>query len=204
MMLHVDARGDTCPIPVVKAKKAIAQLQGAGQVEVLVSEEIAVQNLTKLAQQKGYGVTSQKRDEHSFVVCITVGDGQDTPAQEEAPACIPDRRQGGVVVVIDSQEMGRGSEELGKTLMKGFIYALTQQDQLPQTMLFYNGGAHLTCEGSPALEDLRTLEAEGVNILTCGTCLNFHGIADTLAVGGVTNMYEIAEKMVTAGHIVKP
>ena len=204
MMLHVDARGDTCPIPVVKAKQAIARLQGAGQVEVLVSEEIAVQNLTKLAQQKGYGVTSRKQDEHSFAVCITVGDAQNVQGQEEDPTCIPDRRQNGVVVVIDSQEMGRGSEELGRTLMKGFLYALTQQDQLPQTMLFYNGGAHLTCEGSPALEDLRTLEAEGVTILTCGTCLNFYGIADTLAVGGVTNMYEIAEKMVTAGHIVKP
>ena len=82
--------------------------------------------------------------------------------------------------------------------------ALTQQDNLPKTILFYNGGASLTCEGSPMLEDLKTLEAEGVEILTCGTCLNFYGLTEKLAVGGVTNMYVIAEKMLGAGNVVKP
>ena len=77
-------------------------------------------------------------------------------------------------------------------------------DNLPKTILFYNGGASLTCEGSPMLEDLKTLEAEGVEILTCGTCLNFYGLTEKLAVGGVTNMYVIAEKMLGAGNVVKP
>lgn len=71
-------------------------------------------------------------------------------------------------------------------------------------MLFYNGGAALTCEGSPMLGDLRALEAEGVEILTCGTCLNFYGLTERLAVGGVTNMYVIAEKLLHAGNVVKP
>lgn len=100
--------------------------------------------------------------------------------------------------------MGSGSEELGRTLLKGFIYALGQQDQLPETILFYNGGASITCEDSPALEDLRSLEAQGVEILTCGTCLNFYGLTDKLQVGGVTNMYTIVEKMTGAGLLVKP
>ena len=116
---------------------------------------------------------------------------------------LPDSRRN-VVVVIASDKMGEGSEELGKTLMKGFIYALNQQESLPKTMLFYNGGAALTCEGSPALEDLKSLAAQGVEILTCGTCLNFYGISDKLQVGEVTNMYVIAEKMTQAGLIVKP
>ena len=84
-------------------------------------------------------------------------------------ACIPDSRTD-TVVVIANDKMGEGSEELGKTLLKAFTFALTQQDNLPKTILFYNGGASLTCEGSPMLEDLKTLEAEGVEILTCGTC----------------------------------
>ena len=88
--------------------------------------------------------------------------------------------------------------------MKAFTFALTQQDNLPKTILFYNGGASLTCEGSPMLEDLKTLEAEGVEILTCGTCLNFYGLTEKLSVGGVTNMYVIAEKMLGAGNVVKP
>ena len=108
------------------------------------------------------------------------------------------------VVVISADHMGEGDEELGKVLIKGFIYALTEQDVLPQTILFYNGGAKLTCEESPTLEDLKSLEAQGVEILTCGTCLNHYGLTDKLQVGSVTNMYVIAEKMTQAGNIVKP
>ena len=201
-MLNVDARGDACPLPVVKAKKAIAELNGAGEVEVLVDNEIAVQNLTKMAQQKGYTYSAEKRAEREYRVLFTVGEAApETPAAPEA--CTPDARTD-AVVAIASDKMGEGAEELGKTLLKAFVFSLTQQEKLPKTILFYNGGAHLTCEGSPMLEDLRALEAEGVEILTCGTCLNFYGLAEKLAVGGVTNMYVIAEKLLHAGNVVKP
>ena len=201
-MLNVDARGDACPLPVVKAKRAIAELNGAGEVEVLVDNEIAVQNLTKMAQQKGYTYSAEKRAEREYRVLFTVGEAApETPAAPEA--CTPDARTD-AVVAIASDKMGEGAEELGKTLLKAFVFSLTQQEKLPKTILFYNGGAHLTCEGSPMLEDLRALEAEGVEILTCGTCLNFYGLAEKLAVGGVTNMYVIAEKLLHAGNVVKP
>ena len=88
--------------------------------------------------------------------------------------------------------------------MKGFLYALTQQERLPDTILFYNGGATIPVEGSASLEDLRTLEAMGVEILTCGTCLNYHGLTDKLAVGTVTNMYDIVEKLTMAGKVIRP
>ena len=212
-MIRVDARGDACPLPVVKAKKAIAELHGPGEVEVLVDNEIAVQNLTKMAQQKGYISSSEKLAEQEYRVRFTI---KDTPAEEAvvlgevrkqvayaSEACVPDARTD-TLVVISSDKMGEGAEELGKTLLKAFVFSLTQQDKLPKTILFYNGGAHLTCEGSPMLEDLKALEAEGVEILTCGTCLNFYGLTEKLVVGGVTNMYVIAEKMLTAGNVVKP
>ena len=201
-MLNVDARGDSCPLPVVKAKRAIAELNGAGEVEVLVDNEIAVQNLTKMAQQKGYTYSAEKRAEREYRVLFTVGESApETPAAPEA--CTPDARTD-AVVAIASDKMGEGAEELGKTLLKAFVFSLTQQEKLPKTMLFYNGGAALTCEGSPMLEDLRALEAEGVEILTCGTCLNFYGLTERLAVGGVTNMYDIVEKQMAADLIVKP
>ena len=200
-MVTVDARGDACPLPVVKAKNTIKELNGAGQVEVLVDNEIAVQNLTKMAQQKGYTSRAEKRAAQEYRVVLTVGDAA---AETPAPAvCAPDTRTD-TVVAIGSNQMGVGAEELGKTLLKVFVFALTQQDQLPRTVLFYNGGASLTCEGSPMLEDLKTLEAEGVEILTCGTCLNYYGLTEKLAVGGVTNMYVIAEKLTQAGNVVKP
>ena len=200
-MIQIDARGDACPLPVVKAKKAIAELQGAGQVEVLVDNEIAVQNLTKMAQQKGFGSAAEKRAEREYRVVFTVGEA--APAPEEPETCTPDVRTD-TVVAIGSDKMGVGSDELGKTLMKAFVFALTQQDTLPKTILFYNGGASLTCAGSPMLEDLKALEAQGVEILTCGTCLNFYGLTEKLAVGSVTNMYTIAEKLTQAGNVVKP
>ena len=100
--------------------------------------------------------------------------------------------------------MGNGNDELGKVLIKGFLFAVTQLEKLPKTMLFYNGGATLTAEGSDSLEDLKSLEAQGVEILTCGTCLNFYGLTDKLQVGEVTNMYVIAEKMTQADLIVQP
>ena len=195
-MVKVDARGDACPLPVVKAKKAIAELNGAGEVEILVDNEIAVQNLTKMAQQKGLVYSAEKLAEREYSVRFTVGEAV-PECEEKAEACAPDTRTA-------SDQMGEGAEELGKTLLKAFVFSLTQQDKLPKTILLYNGGAYLTCEGSPMLEDLKALEAEGVEILTCGTCLNFYGLTEKLAVGGVTNMYVIAEKMLGAGNVVKP
>ena len=107
-------------------------------------------------------------------------------------------------MAVDTDVMGRGSDELGRTLMKGFLFAVSQLPTLPRTMLFYNGGAWLTVEGSESLEDLRALEQRGVEILTCGTCLNYYGISEKLAVGSITNMYAIAEKLSGAGKVVKP
>ena len=114
------------------------------------------------------------------------------------------RKTKGLVVVIGSNQMGNGEEKLGKNLMKAFIFALTKQDVLPETILFYNSGAYLTCEDSDSLADLKDLEAQGVEIMTCGTCLDFYGLKEKLAVGSVTNMYVIVEKQEKASRIVKP
>ncbi len=204
-MIHVNALGDACPIPVVKTKNAIRSLGGSGIVETLVDNEIAVQNLTKMARQKGYGIHSRQLGAREFLVTMTIGQGDALPEENEDTLCpLPTDRKKNTVVVISSRHMGGGSEELGGALMKAFIYTLGQQDTLPTTLLFYNGGAAFTCEDSPALEDIRSLYAQGVEILTCGTCLNYYGLSDKLQVGEVTNMYVIAEKMTQADLIVKP
>lgn len=210
-MIKVDAMGDTCPIPVVKTKNAIKGLNGGGEVMTLVDNEIAVQNLTKMANQKGYGVKSQKLGEGQYEVIMTISaDGASSIAEptessgEEETVCYPDTRKKNTIVVLSSTTMGNGDDELGAILMKGFIYALSQQEELPSTILLYNGGAKISCEESPSLEDLKSLEAQGVEILTCGTCLNHYGLSEKLKVGEVTNMYVITEKMTQADLIVKP
>lgn len=236
-MITVNALGDACPIPVVKTLNAIKELKKSDTVEVLVDNEIAVQNLTKMAQGKNFAVKSEKLGEKQYRVEIAAevsvpsGKTQNKGASENealsenkvsssnkeyseskglsdgkefSVTCNPDSRNQNVVVVISSSCMGSGDDKLGAALMKGFVYALSQQEQLPSTILFYNGGARLTCEDAPTLEDLKSMEAQGVEILTCGTCLDFYGLSDKLQVGSMTNMYAIAEKMTQAGLIVKP
>ena len=206
-MIQVNAMGDTCPIPIVKTKKAIAQLGGAGTVETLVDNEISVQNLTKMANQKGYAVKSEKLGPGQYKVTMTVGEQDAPPEDGTEETCLvtpaPEGKRN-IVVAVTSPRMGEGNDELGAVLMKGFLYALNQQDTLPTTILFYNGGAPLTCQGSQSLEDLKSLEAQGVEILTCGTCLNYYGLTDQLAVGEVTNMYTITEKLTGAHLVVRP
>ena len=201
-MITVNAMGDNCPIPVIKTKKAMDALTGPETIAVLVDNEIAVQNVTKMAKGAGGEVSSEKLGEASFKVTIQM-QGAPENVQEEDPACAPDARSS-TIVVVSSDRMGEGNDELGKVLMKSFIFAVTQLDQLPKTMLFYNGGATLTTEGSDSLEDLKSLEAQGVEILTCGTCLDYYGLKEKLVVGGVTNMYSIVEAMAGAGRIIRP
>ena len=203
-MITVNAIGDACPIPVVKTRKAMETIKGSEVVETLVDNEIAVENLKKMAGQMGYQVKDQKLEEGKYSVKIMVTEAEKT---EKIQADICDCRPTAAsdkVVVIRSNVMGEGDPELGKVLIKGFIYALSQQEELPKTILFYNGGACLTCEGSASLDDLKELEHRGVKILTCGTCLNFYGLSEKLKVGEVTNMYEIAETMSKASLIVSP
>lgn len=199
----VNAMGDVCPVPLVKAKNAIAELAGSGKVEVLVDNEIAVQNLEKMAQQKGYGFLVKEEKEKEYHVEFTVSETEPTETEEKTVCLVPAAKKT-KLVVLSADHMGEGAEELGKILMKSFLYALTQQDELPDTILCYNGGAKLTCEGSESLEDLKDLAARGVEILTCGTCLNFYGITEKLQVGSVSNMYDIVERMSSADRVIKP
>lgn len=193
-MITVNAMGDACPIPVIKTKKAMQELTGPDTIEVLVDNETAVQNVTKMATSQGGKVTSEKLAEKEYKITI----------QMEGTCCEVMEDEKKTIVVVNSDRMGSGNDELGKVLLKGFIYAITQLDKLPKTMLFYNGGATLTCEGSDSLEDLKLLESQGVEIMTCGTCLDYYQLKEKLAVGSVTNMYVIVETMAGADRIIRP
>lgn len=216
MKKTVDARGMQCPLPVIETKKALKEVT-EGTIEVLVDNEIAVQNLSKMANQMKLSYGSEKitkdhyivtiEKEESYASQITTGENSETSVQAAASEVKQESmevREDETIVVISADHMGEGEEQLGKTLLKGFIYALTELEQLPKHMIFYNKGATLTVEGSDSLEDLKHLEAQGVEIVTCGACLNYYGITDKLAVGSVTNMYAIAELMMNATKIIKP
>ncbi len=210
-MIVLDERGKACPLPVVETKKALEAAASGETARVLVDNEIAVQNLRKLADHKGWSFCWEKRGGGDFQAWITreavESLSEEKQRETEEPECPDCRTEGirpGLTAVISSEAMGQGDDRLGKILMKSFLFALTQQDILPETVLLYNGGAFLSCEGSESLEDLKKLEELGVEILTCGTCLDFYGLKEKLAVGGISNMYEIVEKQCRAHTILRP
>jgi len=196
-MRQINAIGDACPLPVIKTKKGLDAIE-SGQLVVLVDNEIAVQNIRRLAGATGCQF-DVRQQEGVFHITLLKGEAQpsDASANSEAVA-------GKTVVVLAADTMGTGDDELGHILMKGFIFALTQLDTLPDIVLLYNTGAKLAVYGSSSLEDLIALEQAGVAVLTCGTCLNHLGIAEQLGVGEVTNMYRLVEEMRDAGRILRP
>ena len=200
----IDCMAMACPLPVVNAKKASEELHAGDVLTILVDNEIAVQNLTRFAEHKGLGVSARKKSDKEYAVIMNISGTTDEETKDEDVACVMDSRRKGMLVVLSGNVMGTGDDKLGTSLMKAFVFALTKQDQLPDTILCYNTGAYLTCKGADTLEDLKLLESEGVTILTCGTCLDFYGLKEKLAVGSVTNMYDIVERMERAAQIIKP
>jgi selenium metabolism protein YedF len=197
--------GKACPIPVVETKKALNGLKPEDVLEVLVDNSVAVQNLSKLATQKKLTIESEKKEENLYQVILTVTDVTQVSEPLLDPAiCSPDAGQGPTVVVLSSDKMGEGDEKLGHILIKGFIYALTELEMLPEAVLMYNNGVKLAVEGSETLADLKLMETQGVEILSCGTCLNHYQLTEKLGVGSITNMYTIVDKLSQAGKVIKP
>ena len=200
MKKTVDATGLSCPLPVIETKKALKEMS-RGELEVIVDNTIALQNLEKMAKQMGLDHQLETINENKHIIRILVGDaaGEEARDVEAAPNV-----SGKTVVVLSSDTMGSGDQDLGRVLMKGFVFALTELDRLPDKVLLYNSGVKLSVAGSDSLGDLQKLEERGVEILNCGTCLNFFNLTNELAVGSVTNMYEIVQSQMEAGTIIQP
>jgi selenium metabolism protein YedF len=196
MITTVDARGLACPQPVVRTRKAMQQ---ADRVVTLVDNETSLTNVSRMAEKAGWTVgvipaVDEYRIELTQKGIVTEAEALAVGRAEVA--------NGPPVLAISSDVMGRGVPELGNILIRSFFHTLGELEPLPQTILFFNTGVKLTCEGSPVLDDLRALETKGIEMLVCGTCLGYFELTEKLAVGQVSNMYEIAETMLGAGTIV--
>lgn len=201
-MTRIDAIGQACPIPVIRAKKALEALgEAGGVVSVLVDSDISRQNLQKMATGLGYESEYEQKENGTIEVTIAVGEG--CAASE---SCIVDNdesyQDSGLVVAISRNTMGEGSQELGQILLKGFIFSLKELTPPPKTILFFNSGAYLTSDDSNSLQDLKDMEAAGTTILTCGTCTNYYNITEKLGAGEITNMYGITQAMAGAKRLI--
>ena len=202
MAATVDARGLACPQPVIQTRKA---MQAADRVVTLVDNDTSVLNVSRMATKAGWQVNVVAQGEE-FRIELALGaeaaEGSAAPRPGALPRGQAEVASGPLILVVSADVMGRGAAELGNILVRGFFHTLGEVEPRPQTILFFNTGVELTCEGSPVLDDLRALEGEGVEMLICGTCLGYLELEEKLAVGQVSNMYDIAETMLGAGKVV--
>ena len=196
MTTTVDARGLACPQPVLQTRKAMQQ---AEEIVTLVDSETSMTNVSRMAEKAGWQVNVVPQGDEYRIELSTAGT---RPQAAELPVGKAEALSGPLVLVVPSDIMGRGEPELGNILIRGFFHSLGEVEPLPRTILFFNTGVKLACQGSPVLDDLCALEAEGVEMLVCGTCLGYFEIKEELAAGQVSNMYDIAETMLRAGKVV--
>lgn len=188
----INTLADSCVIPVTQAKRA---LEKENKIEIYIRDEVNVEKLREFSLKNNYDF-SVVSNEDNFVVTITKQDSEQQNGTKQV-------RDESYIVVINKKIMGHGSEELGKRLIKAYLYALTEQEVLPSKIIFYNdGGVLVDKKTSHVLEELRELEDNGVEIVCCGACIDYHNI--DLAVGNPTNMYFIVEDMRKANRIIRP
>jgi len=193
MTREIDCRGLACPQPVINTKKALEAIP-EGTVTVLVDSPESRENVKRFAASRGCEVTVAEK-EGAYALTITKQAGCSLAAQAGAA-------EGPTVVCITTDVFGKGSDELGAILMKAFLNTLWDSQPRPDKVIFINGGVFLTTEGSDVLESLALLDREGVEILSCGTCLAFFGIKEKLRVGKVSNMHEIVTALMTSGRVI--
>ena len=197
-MKTVDCRGLACPQPVMETKKALDRSE-IKEIVVLVDNPTSRENVSRFATSQGYQVSLKEEKDHSAIT-IRRGEGGQGGGKPTPPKA---SIEGGLVFFIDSESIGRGSEELGGILMRALLHTLGEADIKPQKIILANSGVKLACEGSPVLEDLQTVASQGVEILACGTCLNYFELKERQRTGRVSNMYEILSALSQAGKIVK-
>ncbi|MDX2494066.1 MAG: sulfurtransferase-like selenium metabolism protein YedF [Desulfuromusa sp.] len=200
-MIKLDYSQYQCPYPVVETRKQI--LANPGQsLEVLVGDQAGRDNVSRLATKMGYQ-TAAKQDGIYFLLTLTPAEGKDESATQAETTAMT-ATTGKTVIYCGSDRMGDGDDEFGRVLMVNFLTTLLEMDPLPDIILFVNSGIDLTTKGSAVLEALKTLESRGVDIASCGLCLDFYQKKEQLQVGRVTNMYEMVEVQCHAARVVTP
>lgn len=193
-MKTIDCRGQQCPQPVIQTRKLMLEEPGS-VLEVLVDDQACQDNVSRLATTMGYNIEVQ---ESGAATRLELSPGK-TPEQKQSTVSATGPR----IIFIGSDQMGSGDPELGRILMKNFIFTLTEADLVPDAIYCVNSGVRLTISGSEALEPLEELANRGVDIASCGLCLEFFDAKDALAVGRTSNMLELVNALEGAGNIIR-
>ncbi len=189
----IDARGLSCPQPVVNSRKA---LEAHDTIITIVDNMTAVENIRRMAASMKCIVSEEKKVDGFYITIDRPSGEPGNPSQSAAAIDSSCPGSVGRVLVISQDVMGKGDDALGTILIKSFFHTLAETAPVPKTIIFFNSGVRLVAEGSEVLEDIRALEKSGAAILSCGTCLDYFKIKDKLGAGKVTNMYEIKDLLI--------
>ncbi len=194
----IDARGLDCPQPVIATKKVLEE-GDFNRLEILVDNKAARENVSRYLKKSGYEQVNIKIEGENFRLIVesnSVKDDIDNRVETDQKE-YPDQvnNVAGKTLFIGSNRMGSGSDELGEKLMTAFLYTLTEINTPPTCIIFMNSGVYLCVEGSDSLDNLIKLNNKNIEILVCGTCLNFFDLTDKLRVGKISNMYDIVEHL---------
>jgi selenium metabolism protein YedF len=195
---ELDCRKQNCPQPIIDTKKALEQ-DVTEPINVLVDSVVSRDNVRRFVQSQGHEVKIEDRGGNLYYMHITRN--PEAGKKPAGTANVP--TTGGVVVFITTDQLGVGDERLGGILMKAFLNTLHDSEPKPEKIMFINNGVKLTTEGSEVLDSLAALTADGVQIMSCGTCLNYYGILDKLKFGIAGNMYDIVNSLLEAGKVIK-
>jgi selenium metabolism protein YedF len=193
-METLDCRGQQCPQPVVQTRQMMLT-QPVSPLKVLVDDTVARDNVVRLANKLGYAVEINPIDS-TFEIKLTPGVSPEKPAVHATSS-------GPTIIFIGSDQMGHGDPKLGQILMKNFIFTLTESDVTPDAIYCVNNGVKLTIGGSDVIEPLAELANRGVDIASCGLCLEFFDAKDSLAVGRISNMLELVNALQYAGNLIR-
>lgn len=188
----IDCKGLKCPEPVINTKKYFDSIE-KGEATVIVDNEVSKNNVSKYAESNEFNFKLEEK-ENLYYIHI---------AKNSSSCESMNFNTKKLVILISTNKLGLGNDILGATLMKSYLYALSESNNLPSDLIFLNSGVKLATEGSDCLESINKLKERGVNILSCGTCLDFYELKDKLAVGEITNMYAIVEKLNSADNTIK-
>ncbi|WP_346887786.1 sulfurtransferase-like selenium metabolism protein YedF [Clostridium sp. UBA1056] len=193
----IDCKGLNCPIPVVNTKKYFDNLE-SGVGVTIVDNEVAKNNVVKFVRGNGFTYEVEEKEGNLFYITITKGKAK----AEELKLENDTSREEIFTIVIGSDKLGNGDDELGVALMKSYLFALSEAEVVPDNLLFLNAGVKLVVEGALTLDSIKRLKERCVNVQSCGLCLDFYGLKDNLEVGEITNMYAIIE-MMNKGRTIK-
>ncbi len=195
-MKEIDARGLACPAPVLQTKSALEDRPG--QVKIIIDNAAAQQNVQRFLESRGFETTLTQNGS-DFLVVGTCGEHAAAPAEETSA---PEAESKKIMILCATDRIGTGDDALGKKLMVNFLRTLKEMGDNLWRLVFVNNGVKLTIDGAEVLDALKALEAGGLGILVCGTCLEHFDLLSRKQVGETTNMLDIVTAMQLADKVI--